>query len=105
MSATHFSYNSLQSHSTFENGMGRTQIMEVKIKNGKGHKKVTLKNSKGKTLSSKGFDLNDDEIGRIMNKEFIPGLFRPCLDHCNGSIRPLRESLRKTRRASRGQRR
>ena len=102
MSATHFSYNSLQSHSTFENGRGRTQIMEVKIKNGKGHKKVTLKNSKGKTLSSNTIDLNDDEMGRIMNKEFIPGLFRPCLDHCNGSIRPSR---RLTRRASRGQRR
>ncbi len=102
MSATHFTYNSLQSHSTFMNGMGRTQVMEVKIKNGKGHKKVTLKNSKGRTIATKAIDLNDEEIGRIMNKEFIPGLFRACLDHCNGSIRPSR---RLTRRASLRQRR
>ncbi len=102
MSAVHFSYNSLQSHSQIVNGQGRTQVMEVKIKNGKGHKKVTLKNTKGKMIATKTIDLNDEEIGRIMNKEFIPGLFRPCLDHCNGSIRPSR---RLTRRASRSQRR
>jgi hypothetical protein len=80
---SHYSYESIQSHSKFENGEGRVQVMEVSIKNGKGHKKVTLKNKNGRKIVSKTIDLNDDEINRIMKKEFIPGLFRPCLDHCS----------------------
>ena len=92
MSAT-FNYNSVQSHSVLRNGQGRTQVMEVRIKNGKGHKKVTLKNARGHRVASKTIKLNNDEIGRIMNKEFIPGLFRSCLDHCN--TRPRLRSTRK----------
>lgn len=98
-----FNFNSVQSHSVFENGQGRTQVMEVRIKGRKGHKKVTLKNARGQTIASKSITLNDDEIGRIMNKEFIPGLFRPCLDHCNskpynsGSGFRLRSTRKKTR--------
>ena len=91
-----FTYNSIQSHSVMENGQGRSQVMEVRIKNGKGHKKVTLKNARGRTIASKTLELNDNEIGRIMNKEFIPGLFRPCLDHCNSKSR-LRSTRKKTR--------
>ncbi len=94
MSAT-FNYNSVQSHSVLRNGQGRTQVMEVRIKNGKGHKKVTFKNARGHRVTSKTIKLNNDEIGRIMNKEFIPELFRPCLNHCNNGSR-LRSTRKKT---------
>ena len=103
MLAKKFAYNSVQSHSLMENGQGRTQVMEVRIKSGKGNKKVTLKNARGQTIASKTITLNNDEIGRIMNKEFIPGLFRPCLNHCNnksnniGSGFRLRSTRKKTR--------
>lgn len=91
-----FTFNSVQSHALYENGSGREQIMEVRIKNGRGHKKVTIKNNTGRILASKNIPLNDDEIQRIMNKEFVPGLFRPCLDHCNSAR--LTRRLSKTRR-------
>ncbi len=91
-----FSYNSVQTHTVFANGEGKEQTMEVKIKNGRGYKKVTFRNNAGRKIASKTIDLNSDEIGRIMNKEFIPGLFGPCLDHCNNSARPSRR--RTTRR-------
>ncbi len=73
----------------FANGEGKEQTMEVRIKNGRGIKKVTFRNNAGRKIASKTIDLNGEEINRIMNKEFIPGLFGPCLDHCN-NIRPSR---------------
>ena len=59
---------------------------------------VTFRNRQGRKLSSKKIDLNDDEIHRIMNKEFIPGLFGPCLEHCNSTIRLSRRTRRNNAR-------
>ncbi len=87
-----FSYNSVQTHAVFANGEGKEQTMEVKIKNGRGYKRVTFRNRNGRKLASKKINLNDDEIHRIMNKEFIPGLFGPCLEHCNNNARRTRRN-------------
>ncbi len=87
-----FSYNSVQTHAVFANGEGKEQTMEVKIKNGRGYKRVTFRNRNGRKLASKKINLNDDEIHRIMNKEFIPGLFGPCLEHCRLNARRTRRN-------------
>ncbi len=96
-------YYSVQQHTSVVNGEGRSQIMEVKIKNGKGHKKVTFKNSKGKTLSTDSQDLSSNEIEDIMSKKFVPGLFETCLTNCKntmmgGGKATVRSSKRRTRR-------
>ena len=103
-------FNSVQQHTSVVNGEGRTQIMEVKIKNGRGHKKVTFKNTKGKTLSTDSQDLSASEIEDIMSKKFIPGLFETCLTNCKNSLmagggsgggggsRRVRRTTRRTRR-------
>ena len=99
----HTQYSSIQQHTSIVNGEGRTQIMEVKIKNGRGHKKVTFKNSKGKTLSTDSQDLTTGEIEDIMAKKFVPGLFETCLTNCKnsimaGGVRRVRRATRRTRR-------
>lgn len=94
-------YYSVQQHTSIINGEGRSQIMEVKIRNGKGHKKVTFKNSKGKTISTDSQNLSSSEIEDIMSKKFIPGLFKSCLTNCNQSMeggRRVRRVVRRTRR-------
>ncbi len=96
-------YYSVQQHTSVINGEGRSQIMEVKIKNGKGHKKVTFKNTKGKTLSTDSQNLSVNEIEDIMSKKFVPGLFETCLTNCKNSMiggrkSAVRSSKRRTRR-------
>jgi hypothetical protein len=97
-------YYSIQQHTSVINGEGKSQVMEVKIKNGKGHKKVTYKNSKGKTLSTDSQNLTSYEIEDIMSKKFVPGLFETCLTNCKNSMIGgdrkiiVRSSKRRTRR-------
>jgi hypothetical protein len=78
-----FQYNSIQEHVEHVNGNKRMKVMEVKIRNGRGYKRVTLKNNSGKLLSSDKKILSKKEIQNILQKKFIPGLFTPCINKCN----------------------
>jgi hypothetical protein len=79
-------YKSYQKHVSLQNGKEMTMIKEVKIKNGKGTKRVTLRNSSGKLINSKSIPLNSDETRHILSNTFIPGLFTPCIEHCNSTV-------------------
>lgn len=79
----HSNYRSYQKHITVKNGKEMVMTKEVTIKNGKGTKRVTLRNSSGKLVNSKSIPLNSDETRRILSNTFIPGLFTPCIEHCN----------------------
>jgi len=73
-----FEYNSVQSHSDFKNGSGKTKINEVKINGTKGFKSVTIKNKAGKVVKKSKRRLTQKEIKCIRKCKFIPGLFKDC---------------------------
>ncbi len=81
-----FQYNSIQEHVEDINGIKRMKVMEVKIRNGRGYKRVTLKNNSGKKITSDKKLLNRKEIANILQKRFIPGLFTPCINNCKFKI-------------------
>jgi len=73
-----FEYKSIQSHSEFNRGVGKTKINEVNIKGKKGFKSITIKNKSGKTVKKSKRRLTQKEIKCIQNCQFIPGLFKDC---------------------------
>lgn len=86
-----FEFTSSQTHSVEENGHQKTRTNTVSIANGKGIKTVEIREN-GKTRKSTK-KLNSAEIAKIQTNQFIPGLFKPCLDCLNS-----RTALTQTRR-------
>lgn len=62
---------------------GKKTVRHVKIKNGKGYKKVTSYKN-GKKMGTVKKSLKSDEISMIRVGKFIPGLFSDC-KHNNNS--------------------
>ncbi len=92
-----FVYSSTQSHFTQQNGKKSQEIQQVNVKNGKGTMTV-IKKHKGKTVK-KTHPLTKKQIKNIQERKFMPGLFRPCLDHCDSALGlPLMSRLRKKTR-------
>jgi hypothetical protein len=77
-----FTFYSVQEHSNYFNGKGKTVRKEVNIKNGKGTKTVVMHNEKGKTRRST-VKIGENELEKIRRNIFVPGLFRECIDNCN----------------------
>ena len=83
--ASHFSYNSIQTHSIYVNGK-RTEVTEsTKIKNGKGTK--TVKKRNGRKVISKTLPLTSSEIKNIQTRKFMPSLFADCHEGCKNQTR------------------
>ncbi len=76
-----FQYQSTQSHFTQQNGKTTQVTEQVEVKNGKGTITV-VKNHNGKKVTKK-HPLTRKQIKNIKKRKFMPGLFRPCLDHCD----------------------
>ncbi len=73
-------FNSFEEHIQMVNGHKQTKVMEVKVKNGKGIKKVTMKNG-GNQVTHKE-KLDPEEINNILGRKFMPGLFQSCNEGC-----------------------
>jgi hypothetical protein len=73
-----FVYNSVQSHSDFKNGKGRTKTQSVTIKGKTGYKSVQYSNLSGKVTRKSRKKLTKNEINCIRKCKFIPGLFKDC---------------------------
>jgi hypothetical protein len=79
-----FQYHSDQTHFTMQNGK-KSQVTEhIHVKNGKGSITV-IKIQNGKKVSKK-HPLTYKQIKNIQQRKFMPGLFRPCLDHCDKAL-------------------
>jgi hypothetical protein len=92
---SHFSYNSVQTHSTYVDGK-LTEVTEAtRIKNGKGTKTVTKR--KGRKVSKKTLPLTSTEITNIQTRKFMPSLFADC--H-NGLCSTTRKVKRRTKKHS-----
>jgi hypothetical protein len=76
-----FVYNSVQTHSEFKNGKGRTKTNRVTVKGRTGFKMVTIKNKSGKITKKSKKRLTQKEIKCIKRCQFVPGLFKDC-DSC-----------------------
>lgn len=95
---SHFSYNSVQTHSEYVDGK-RTEVTEaIQIRNGKGKK--TVKKHKGNKMSKKTITLTNTEIKNIQTRKFMPSLFDECHGHCDLQIgwnNPHKNLRRQTR--------
>jgi hypothetical protein len=74
-----FNYNSVQTHSVFKNGKGKTKTQRVTIKGKTGYKMVTIRNNSGRVTHKSKKKLTRAELACIQRNEFIPGLFKDCL--------------------------
>ena len=73
-----FEYNSIQTHSEFKNGKGKTKTNHVKIRGITGFKMITLRNNSGKITKKSKKRLTRKEITCIKKCKFVPGLFKDC---------------------------
>lgn len=107
-----FTYKSEQVHSFFKNGKGRTRRNLVDIRQGKGIKAVEVYGLEGNLVSRKEKELTKQELECISRNQFVPGLFRDCIEPLtvNGSAsksaskmpsRPSRSKKSATRRRRR----
>ena len=95
-----FHYHSNQTHFTKKNGAISQETQTVEVKNGKGTITVT-KIHNGKKASKK-HPLTHKQIKNIEERKFMPGLFRPCLDHCDKMLTlPLDMSAKAKAKATR----
>ena len=76
-----FSSNFVQTYTVDHDGHFREVTEAISIRNGEGHKTVRYRNN-GKVKETV-HKLSRDEIHNIMNKKFMPDLFKPCHDECN----------------------
>ena len=90
-----YDYRSFQSHGETINGEFRVKDKEVNIKNGKGTKVVRFRGPRGGTTAKVEKRLTQNEVKNILNHNFIPNLFEPCI---NGCERQARANNSKTRR-------
>jgi hypothetical protein len=70
----HRRYRNVEYH---REGNGHHTIRRVHIVGGKGHKSVTTQMGKTRRVAKKA--LSKDEIEKICNRKFIPGLFDDCM--------------------------
>ena len=73
-----FVYNSVQTHSEFNRGKGRTKTSRVTIRGKTGFKMVTIRGKSGRVTRKSKKRLTQKEIKCIQKCQFIPGLFREC---------------------------
>lgn len=73
-----FEYNSVQNHLTLQ---GR-KVMRVTVRGKKGYKSIEITKKNGKTRRHKK-PLSAKEIRCIKKCEFIPGLFKDCIECVN----------------------
>lgn len=79
--ASHYSFQSSQTHIAVVNGKTTETTEAVHIQNGKGEKEVVKRINGKKTRSTK--QLSSEEIKNIMDRKFMPALFVPCHKDCN----------------------
>ncbi len=75
-----FTYNSIQTHSEFKNGLGRTKTNHVTIRGKSGYKMITVRNKSGRIVKKSKKRLTRKEISCIKRCKFVPGLFKDCED-------------------------
>lgn len=74
-----FVYNSIQTHSEFKNGKGKTKVSRVTIKGKRGFKSVEIRNKSGRITEKSKKRLTGKEINCIKRCKFVPGLFKDCM--------------------------
>ena len=90
-----FEYESTQVHSDIFNGEGQMKVHHVKVKGSNGKKEITIKDANGNTISRKKGKLTRKEIGCIKRCQFMPGLFKNCVECVKGGQRKTRRVIKK----------
>lgn len=79
-----FEYSSEQTHFTLQNGKPSEVKEHVEVKGGKGT--ITMMKMHDGKRVKKTRPLTRKQVKNIQKRKFMPGLFRPCLDHCDNQL-------------------
>jgi hypothetical protein len=98
--ASHYSFNSVQTHVSVINGKRQSTTEAVSVRNGKGMKTVVKRYGSKKTRSKKA--LSSSEIQNIKDRKFMPEFFVPCYEDCDRLLnkRKTRKSMKRVKKGS-----
>lgn len=82
--ASHYAFNSVQTHIAVIDGKRSETTEAVSVRNGKGQK--TVKKRVNGKLHSKTLPLTSSEIQNIQNRKFMPEFFHECHDCVEKSV-------------------
>jgi hypothetical protein len=88
--ASHYSFNSVQSHMSVINGRSTETTEAVSVRNGKGFKTVSRRVN-GRMMK-KAFPLTQKEVQNIKDRKFMPEFFEPCYN-CIDKSRPAKKHM------------
>jgi hypothetical protein len=91
--ASHYSFNSVSTHTSMLNGKRKSTTEAVSIRNGNGMKTVVKRVGSKKTRSKK--PLSVSEVENIMGRKFMPELFVPCHTDCDNKLRTTRKRVKR----------
>jgi hypothetical protein len=91
--ASHYSYNSVQTHTSVIRGKRSETTEAVSVRNGKGSK--TVKKRVGKKVFKKQIPLTRSEIMNIKNRKFMPEFFHECHSCVNNSLASKKTRVQK----------
>jgi hypothetical protein len=100
--ATHYAFNSVQTHMSVINGKKSETTEAVSVRNGRGSKTVSRRVN-GKAMK-KTIPLTHKEVQNIKDRKFMPEFFIPCYDCINNKetrkikkskMRKVKKSLKK----------
>ena len=93
--ASHYSFNSVSTHTSVINGKRQSTTEAVSVRNGNGMK--TVMKRKGKKTSKSKHHLTHGEVQNIMDRKFMPSLFTPCHEDCERILNAPPTKKRKLR--------
>lgn len=99
--ASHYSFNSVSTHTSVINGKRQSTTEAVSVRNGNGMKTV-VKRRGTKTSKSKR-RLTPEELQNIMDRKFMPSLFTPCHEDCErilNSPKKMRSTRKRVKKGS-----
>ena len=74
--ASHYSFNSVSTHTSVINGKRQSTTEAVSVRNGNGMKTVVKR--RGNKSSKSKYRLTQTEVQNVMGRKFMPTLFTPC---------------------------
>ncbi len=91
--ASHYAFNSVQTHIAVINGKRSETTEAVSVRNGKGQK--TVKKRVNGQVHSKTLSLTPSEIHNIQHRKFMPEFFHECHDCVEKSLAAQKTRVQK----------
>ena len=95
--ASHYSFNSVSTHTSVINGKRQSTTEAVSVRNGNGMKTVVKR--RGNKSSKSKHRLTQTEVQNVMDRKFMPTLFTPCHEDCDRKLQ-VRQTRKRVKKGS-----